>query len=144
MAIVELRTILEWRRAFPILYQLRPHLDEESYRRLTVQMIKEGYRAFVIEEAGEILAYAGVVMQTNLVYGRYVWVHDLVTDEDERSKGYGKELLSFIEDWARKNDCKVVALSSGFERTDAHRFYTDKMNYEKTSFVFRKELSSKS
>lgn len=143
MAIIELRTLVEWRKAFPIISQLRPHLTEETYRAHTVQMIKEGYRAFVIEENGEIRAYAGVIMQTNLVYGRHVWVHDLVTDEKERSKGYGKELLSFIEEWAGKNQCEVVALQSGFQRTEAHRFYSDKMNYDKTSFVFKKELSSK-
>ncbi|TFB12835.1 GNAT family N-acetyltransferase, partial [Filobacillus milosensis] len=32
------------------------------------------------------------------------------------------------------------ALSSGLQRTDAHRFYEDRMDYDKVSYVFKSSL----
>ncbi|WP_329610031.1 GNAT family N-acetyltransferase [Microaerobacter geothermalis] len=64
-----------------------------------------------------------------MIHGRHVWVYDLVTHSDYRSKGYGEKLLEFIHKWGEENGCKTVALSSGVERRDAHRFYEKKMGY---------------
>ncbi len=69
-----------------------------------------------------------------------MWVYDLVTTSKVRSKGYGRHLMKFIEEFARQENCEVVALSSGFERKDAHRFYEERMNYEKCAYVFKKSV----
>jgi len=63
-----------------------------------------------------------------------------VTREEERSKGYGAELLRHVEAFARDNGCQLVELTSGVQRKDAHRFYEEKMGYSRTSWVFRKAL----
>lgn len=76
-----------------------------------------------------------------LYYGRFVWVCDLVTDNNKRSNGYGDKLLSYVHEWAKENGYQSVALSSGLQRTDAHRFYEEKMGYDKVSYVFKKNLS---
>jgi hypothetical protein len=34
----------------------------------------------------------------------------------------------------------VVALSSGLPRVEAHKFYESKMEFDKTSYVFKKQL----
>lgn len=75
-----------------------------------------------------------------LYYGRFVWVCDLVSDANVRSKGYGDKLLTYVQNWAKENHYESVALSSGLQRTDAHRFYEKKMGYDKVSFVFKKNL----
>jgi len=62
-----------------------------------------------------------------LYSGRFIWVCDLVTEPSERSKGYGKKLLSFVQQWSEENGYKIVSLSSGLQRIDAHRFYEEKM-----------------
>jgi len=68
-------------------------------------------------------------------------IYDLITDESQRSKRYGKKLLSYIEQWGKEIGCETVALSSGLSRTDAHRFYESNMKFDKTSYVFKKQLS---
>lgn len=52
----------------------------------------------------------------------------------------GKSLLSFVHEWARNNNFESVALSSGLQRTEAHRFYEEKMAYDKVSYVFKHAL----
>jgi GNAT superfamily N-acetyltransferase len=86
------------------------------------------------------MALAGIAIRTNFYYGKYLYVYDLVTTESGRSKGYGKALLDAMEVLARAESCDTIALSSGFQRVDAHRFYEDKMGYDRVSYVFKKEL----
>ena len=140
MEIQELQSEEEWREAFHVMRELRHNLDEQEYLCLLDGMVEEGYRLFALRDSGVIISLAGVAVLTNFYYGRHVWVYDLVTASNTRSKGCGRRLLEFIEEFARRENCKVVALSSGLERTDAHRFYQKHMNYEKPSYVFRKTL----
>lgn len=140
ITIKELVNENQWKKAFPVMKELRTGLNEERYWQLTAAMRKEGYRMFALFDNEEIVTIAGVIVLTSLYNGKYLWVHDLITTASKRSKGYGKRLLSFMEQWAKENNCETVALSSGLQRVDAHRFYENKMSFEKTSYVFKKEL----
>jgi GNAT superfamily N-acetyltransferase len=140
MDIQELKSADEWRAAFPVMRELRPDLSEAEFLRLREIMARDGYRLFAARRENKIVALAGIAVLTNLAYGRHVWVYDLVTTGAARSQGYGQRLLDFIEELARRENCRCVALSSGLQRTDAHRFYEQRMKYNKTSFVFRKSL----
>ncbi|WP_202127715.1 GNAT family N-acetyltransferase [Clostridium sp. C8-1-8] len=137
-AVRELKVREEFLQAFPVMKQLRNDLDEEKYLSLLEDMKEEGYKMFALYSNETIVAVAGIIMLTNLYYGKHVWVNDLVTDEKQRSKNYGQILLDFISNWAKENGCEVVALSSGLQRTEAHRFYELKMGFDKTSYVFKK------
>ncbi|WP_202081176.1 GNAT family N-acetyltransferase [Caldalkalibacillus salinus] len=137
----ELHTEGDIRAAFPIMKQLRTHLDEGTYLQL-VQAAREEdqYRLFALYDSGDIVAVTGFKPMITLYYGRFVWVCDLVTDNTKRSKGYGETLLDFVHNWAKEHQYECVALSSGLQREDAHRFYEHKMGYAKASYVFRKVL----
>ena len=56
-------------------------------------------------------------------YGRRTWLQDLVVDRAARGGGVSKALLAAAADWARERGCTHLALSSGWNRKDAHRFY---------------------
>ena len=141
MQIQELTTLEQWREAFPVMHELRLHLNQDDYLDLLKVMIAEGYRMLALRDnENAIVAVAGIAVLTNFYYGRHVWVYDLITSSAARSRGYGAQLLGFIEDFAREVNCQTIALSSGLQRVDAHRFYLDKMDYTKQSFVFTKRL----
>ena len=137
----ELHSQEEILEAFPVMHQLRTHLDEKAYLELVMEAKeKDMYRLFALYDQGEIVAVTGFKPMITLYYGRFVWVCDLVTDNSKRSNGYGEKLLSFVHEWADENGYERVALSSGLQRVDAHRFYEEKMGYDKVSYVFKKEL----
>jgi len=136
----ELKTKDEWRKAFPVMEQLRPHLDEENYIVFVETMSKEGYRMFSLVEDEQIVAVIGMVQRTDLYYGKHIWVYDLIVDENKRSKGYGEKLLSYVQELGKEMNCKLVALASGLARTDAHRFYEKSMGYSKISYEFKKDI----
>lgn len=138
--IQELTSQEEFREAYPVMHQLRHRLTQEAYLNLLEKMIPAGYRLFALRNSGKIVALAGIAILINFYNDRHVYVYDLITTTEARSQGFGCRLLEFIELFARQENCKRIELSSGFDRTDAHRFYEQRMHYEKCSYVFRKEL----
>ncbi|MFC7393826.1 GNAT family N-acetyltransferase [Scopulibacillus cellulosilyticus] len=141
ITIKELKSQNEVIEAFPVVKQLRTHLDENTYLDLVLDAQKnDSYKMFALIEDNEIVAVIGFKLMITLYYGRFVWVCDLVTDSKNRSKGYGKKLLTYVHQWAEDHHYECVALSSGLQRKDAHRFYEDKMNYDKISYVFKHPL----
>ncbi len=139
--IKELSNKEEWLEAFTVMNQLRTHLDKAGYLQLIEEAAeKEGYKMAALFEGSKIAAVIGFMPMITLYYGRFIWVCDLVTHEERRSKGYGKALLQFAENWAQEHDYKLVSLSSGLQREEAHRFYQEKMEYDKVSYVFLKNL----
>lgn len=56
---------------------------------------------------------------------------------DLRGKGIGSQLLAKAEEFARKQDCFRIQLTSRNVREDAHRFYQN-AGFEQTSQGFKK------
>lgn len=127
---------------YPIIKQLRPHLDETAFLTLVSKaQASENYKLFALYNDDMPVALAGFLPRVSLSQGVHVWVADLITCKKHRSKGYGKQLLRIVEKWAREHGCCTVALSSGTARKRAHRFYEEKMDYKKASYLYRKTLS---
>ncbi|MDG5788710.1 GNAT family N-acetyltransferase [Evansella sp. AB-P1] len=136
--IKELQSLTEIVEAYPVMKQLRTHLLEEQYLDLVKEAKeKDRYKMFALFEKKQIVAVIGFKPMVTLYYGKFIWICDLVTDHKHRSKGYGKKLLTYVHQWSKENKYECVALSSGLKRTDAHRFYEDRMSYEKVSYVFK-------
>jgi GNAT superfamily N-acetyltransferase len=130
----------EWvRRAEPVHRQLRPMLPADYAGRLA-EVFRSGARMCVAVEGDKVLGVALWRVIENTYEGRRCYVDDLVTDERHRSQGVGKALLGYLESGARKSDCNVLALSSGVQRSDAHRFYF-REGMHIPSFDFRKNLT---
>ena len=131
----------EWLEAFPVMKQLRTQLDLPSYLNLVEESInKENYQLVALYSEDKMVALCGFMPMITLYNGKFIWVCDLVTDASHRSNGFGMALLQFIEEWAKENGFPIVSLSSGLQRKDAHRFYEEKMDYDKVSFVFLKSM----
>jgi GNAT superfamily N-acetyltransferase len=137
--IKELVDEADLRAAWPVMSQLRINHDEDSFVRTVIEMQPRGYRLLAGIDDGAIVALAGIEIMLNLYDDRHVWVYDLVTDENARSRGHGLELLAYIEKLAAEEGCERVALASGLQRLDAHRFY-DRAGYKRMSYTFRKEV----
>ncbi len=68
-------------------------------------------------------------------------INGLVVEEGHRSRGMGRILMQYAEQWARARGCRAVVLRSNVIRTRAHVFY-EKLGYHtlKTQKYFRKNL----
>jgi len=117
------RTAAEIDRCFPVMYQLRPMLvAAEFVSRIQTQQA-EGYQLAFLEQEGAVVCVAGFRLQTVLWSGKTLYVDDLVTDEAQRSHGYGEAMITGLITLAREAGCATFSLDSGTHRQEAHAFY---------------------
>jgi GNAT superfamily N-acetyltransferase len=111
---------------YPVIAELRPHVSQEEFLgRVERQTTLAGYRlACAIDD--EVKAVAGFRISECLAWGKFLYVDDLVSKSDERSKGYGGALFDWLVEHAHENDCDQFHLDSGVQRFRAHRFYLQK------------------
>jgi GNAT superfamily N-acetyltransferase len=116
----------------------RPNLAGR-YEAMMAVILAEGARLTFLLDEGEVRAIA-LWRYFHTTYAGYrLEVDDLVTDERQRSKGYGATLLSWVEAQAKAMGCDVVTLNSGTHRIHAHRFYF-RQRYAISAFHFGKAL----
>lgn len=109
---------------YPIMRELRPHVPREDFLLRIRAQEAMGYRLACVDiDAAGFVALAGFRLSENLAWGRFLYVDDLVTRSEYRSKGYGTMLLSWLKDYAAHERCMQLHLDSGIQRKDAHRFY---------------------
>lgn len=68
------------------------------------------------------------------------FIDDLIVDKNYRNKGIGKALLQDAVDYAKKNNCEVIELTSFIKNENAHRFY-ERNNFVKHSYKFKHYLN---
>src|SRR5262245_60488217 len=92
---------------FTVMQQLRSHLTLERYVEMVARMhTNEGYELAYIEEDGRVAAVAGYrFMELLYTNGKILYVDDLVTDENARSRGHGHALMTWLKDEALRNGC---------------------------------------
>ena len=113
----------EWlARAEKIHRQLRPQLPQ-NYAEKMQRVFAQGGEMCVAVENDAVLGVAVFRSYENTFAGINFYVDDLITDEAHRSLGVGRALIAHLEMVARQRGAKVVALESGAQRTQAHKFY---------------------
>ena len=108
---------------FPVMTQLRPRIPAAEFVGRVRSQMADGYQLLAAMVRGRVAAVAGFRESQNLAWGRFLYVDDLVTDSDHRSKGYGELLMQWLIERARAKKLDELHLDSGVQRFDAHRFY---------------------
>ncbi|MDE2149909.1 MAG: GNAT family N-acetyltransferase [Gammaproteobacteria bacterium] len=112
-------------RCLAVHRQLRPQLanDPDDYSRRMAEILGAGARMTAATHGDAVVALAVWRVLEKTFCGRELYVDDLVTDAERRSKGIGAKLIAHLAAQARKLDCGLLALDSSTQRHAAHRFY---------------------
>jgi len=118
--------------------QLRPHLPENYVARMK-QVFGSGAEMAVAVVAGQVAGITVFRVIEKTFTGRELYCDDLVTDAERRSTGVGHALIAYMEKVGRERQCDMLALDSGTERQQAHKFYF-REQMPITAFHFSKKL----
>ncbi|MSO93770.1 MAG: GNAT family N-acetyltransferase [Rhodospirillales bacterium] len=135
IAVEECRTDAEIVALYPIMREARPSLDEKTYIERTTAARAFGYRMFRGIFQGRVAAAMGLRVNSDLFWGRHLYLDDLAVVADLRGRRIGEAMMRFAEAEARAQGCKHVRVTNGLKGLQAHRFY-ERIGYEKRSFVF--------
>jgi GNAT superfamily N-acetyltransferase len=108
---------------FPILLQLRPNLQQETFLAQVRQQQQQGYQLAFLELENQLVAVAGFHISECFAWGKFLYVYDLVVRESDRSQGSGQQMFAWLTEFAKTQGCQQLHLDSGVQRFDAHRFY---------------------
>jgi len=134
------RTDEEIAACFPAMRELRDRLDLDEFMNRVRNTNRSGTYSLVYRlEGSRVVAVAGFRILENFAWGRFLYVDDLVTMADARSKGHGAAILRWLEIYAAEHGCAALHLDSGMHRRDAHRFY-DREGFARTSIHFAKPI----
>ena len=109
---------------FSVMKELRPHLsDPATYAAQIARQRAQGYRLLAAWRDGAIVGLAGYRLQDNLIYGRFIYVDDLVVTASLHRGGLGEGLLQAARQQAVALHCKHFVLDTGLHMAPAQRFY---------------------
>ena len=120
MEVRELRTNREIVEAFPLMAQLRDRIRMENFLSEVRRQMVEGYRLYGGFDGGRLVSLAGVRRSHTLSRGEHLFVDDLVTLEEARGEGYGRQMIRWLADRARAEGLPRIYLDS---RATAKGFY---------------------
>ncbi|KAF1033504.1 MAG: hypothetical protein GAK37_00104 [Pseudomonas sp.] len=109
---------------FAVMQQLRPKLHEpDAFVRQVQRQRQNGYRLLAVRENGEVLGLAGYRLTENLLYGRFIYVDDLVVDARLQRRKLGEQLLEHVRQITRQLGYRFLILDTGMHMPLAQRFY---------------------
>lgn len=118
--------------------QLRPEIPKD-YRCHILKMMAEGVLLLTGTEGERVHSLALFRIFETTLGARRLYIDDLVTDVESRSRTIGSQTIAWIERHAAEAGCSLSTLDSGPQRSAAHRFYM-KQGYAITAFCFEKAL----
>jgi ribosomal protein S18 acetylase RimI-like enzyme len=114
----------EVRSCWPVMRILRPSLgDADAFVAACRRMQPEGYRLLAARDDGAVMAVAGYRIQENLLFGRFLYVDDLVTSDTARGQRWGAHVLDALKTIASAKHCRRLVLDTGLANGLAQRFY---------------------
>jgi|SRR5690625_2515993 len=112
-----------WEQVLPVLQELRTHLTRKLLDQVLAEGTPQGFRFTALFEGSECMAVAGWRVIANTSAIRKLYIDDLCTAPQARSRGHGTALLDELVTRAQELGCTVIDLDSGVQRYEAHRFY---------------------
>ncbi|WP_108125773.1 GNAT family N-acetyltransferase [Saccharospirillum mangrovi] len=127
------------------LAELMPQLGysiEPSVLADKISSFNNGYgdAVFVAELNNNIVGFISCHI-TNLLHqpGSSGRITSLLVDHEVRGNGIGKKLVATAEDFFTRRQCEKFEVTSGLERSDAHRFYQS-LGYQANNLRFIKAV----
>lgn len=107
-----------------VMLQLRPRLmDRETFCTQIERQQTAGYRLLAAWHDGRAFGLAGYRELENTIYGRFIYVDDLVVSEEGRGTKLGAQLLDAVAAETKRRGCAFMILDTGLGNALAQRFY---------------------
>ncbi len=69
----------------------------------------------------------------------YIKINGIAVKEKYQGQRIGSQLISYVENYAKKQNVDLIILNSGCQREKAHIFYKN-LGFSKSSYCFRKKI----
>jgi GNAT superfamily N-acetyltransferase len=110
--------------AYHLLQQLNPSmLEEEFHSHLTHMWDIGNYHIAGIWNKDILIGLSGFWLGCKFYCGPYLEVDNLIIDQQYRNQHLGKLLMDWLTEYAKKQQCHSIILSSYVTNYPSHKFY---------------------
>ncbi|WP_419795063.1 GNAT family N-acetyltransferase [Pseudomonas palleroniana] len=121
---VPMQTEADCIASFAVMQQLRPHLtDAVTFAEQVQRQQQNGYHLLAAREQGKVIGLIGYRLTENTLYGRFIYVDDLVVDAALQRRRVGEQLLDRVREETRARGYRYLVLDTGMHMALAQRFY---------------------
>ncbi|HHX8542376.1 TPA: GNAT family N-acetyltransferase [Vibrio diabolicus] len=113
----------DYESVLEVLLQLRPNYNLDTLSAQIEKQQSNGYQVVYVKSAEGVLAAAGFSVGEKLAWGKHIYIEDLVTNVQFRSRGVGKFIIDWFKTYALESGCEQIHLDSGVQCFPAHKFY---------------------
>lgn len=103
-----------------------PAITDGADRSMYDIIIASNWLHIFVLEVEEIIvatAYLNVIPNITRKVSPYAIIENVVTEETQRGKGFGKYLIQEVLNFAWKNGCYKAILQTGSKKESTHEFY---------------------
>lgn len=109
---------------FDVMRELRPHLtDAAAFTAQVRRQAEQGYCLLAAWQDEQVRGLAGYRILENLLYGRFLYIDDLVIAADARRQALGGKLINTLREEAHKQGCARLVLDTALGNSLGQRFY---------------------
>jgi len=124
----------------PLIQKLTAHkFSDDVLKQRFAEMVTQNYECAVIYDDDTLIGVTGLWFCTRHYAGKTVEIDHVYIEEDYRSKGLGKQFLSWIYDYAKTKGCNTVELNTYVQNYPSHKFYYNE-GFEILGYHFLKKI----
>jgi ribosomal protein S18 acetylase RimI-like enzyme len=106
-----------------LLPQLAPDTDLPARQYVEDILTSENIHFFIAELNNKQIIGMLTIGTYDILTGKKVWIEDVVVDESQRGKGFGKEMVKFAIEYSETLGAASIALTSRPSRVEANELY---------------------
>lgn len=125
-----------WREYFKSMFEketLDYMIEKLQSKGAILNQISDGYLYYLIQSESDAVGYFAIRVDDD---NSELSLSKLYLLSSERGKGYGRRVIHFLEEMARKQKTQKISLTVFHKNSDAIRAY-EKMGFTKTGSVYR-------
>ena len=109
---------------FAVMRELRPHLpDADAFVAQVQRQADQGYRLLAAWRGEQVVGLAGYRLQENTLYGRFVYIDDLIVLPTEQRSGVGGLLIEAVRRAAIDGGHAHLVVDTALGNALGQRFY---------------------
>ena len=124
----------------PFLQLLNEKTAVEVLEERIETMSRYDYHCVGVFDKGRLIAISGVWVLYKFYIGKHIEPDNVVVHPDYRGKQVGEQMMNWIHDYAKKNDCAVSELNVYIANGRGQKFWFEQ-GYRIIGFHMRKDLT---
>jgi GNAT superfamily N-acetyltransferase len=139
LMMIKLCEVDDWGPCFDVLRDLHTEMKRHEFDEKIRRLSAAGYQIAMLYVGGHPVSMRGFHFGESFAWDKYLYIDDMATKAEYRSKGYGGELMVWVKNYVKNMGISQIHLDSRVIRHEAHKFYINQ-NFIQGGYHFHLHL----